>query len=200
MTGGEAVEDVAHEPGAAREGHELALEADQARARAPGTRAARGRCRRRHVGQLGAPAAERFHHRALVRLLDVHGERLVGLVHLAVHELGEHLRTRHGELIALAAHVLDQDRQVQLAAARDAQHVRLVGVLDAQRDVALQLAIQPLAQLAAGDELAFPAGERRGVHLEVHLQRRLVDAIGGRPSGCLAVADREPDVHRPRCR
>ena len=57
-----------------------------------------------------------------------------------------------------------------------AEHVRLVGVLDAQRDVALQLAVQALADLPAGDELAFAAGERRGVDLEIHRQRRLIDA------------------------
>jgi hypothetical protein len=39
----------------------------------------------------------------------------------------------------------------------------VVGFLDAQRDVALQFAVEPLADLAAGDELAFAAGQRRGV-------------------------------------
>ena len=49
---------------------------------------------------------------------------------------------------------------MQLAAPAHAHDVRLVRVVDAQRDVALQLAVQALAQLAAGDELAFAPGER----------------------------------------
>ena len=60
----------------------------------------------------------------------------------------------------------------------------VVGLLDAQRDVVLQLALEALADLAAGDELAFAAGERRVVHLEVHrsasARRR---CIGGSASG-----------------
>jgi hypothetical protein len=44
---------------------------------------------------------------------------------------------------------------VQFAAAVDLELVGIVGVLDAQRDVVQRLALQPLADLAAGDVLAF---------------------------------------------
>jgi hypothetical protein len=47
---------------------------------------------------------------------------------------------RHGQFVAFAAHVLEQDGQVQFAAARHAEHVGIGRVLDAQRDVALQFA------------------------------------------------------------
>ena len=187
------VEDVTHEAGAAGEGEELALEADQA-ARRHAVLEARAPQPEAHVGQVRAALAERLHHRALVRLLDIHGEGFVGLVHLAVHHPGQHLRARHGELIALAAHVLDEDGQVQLPAPGDPQYVRLVGVFHAQRHVALQLAVQPLAQLPAGDELALAPGERRGVDLEVHRQRRLIHADGRQPERMLRVADRHADV------
>ena len=63
---------------------------------------------------------------------------------------------------------------MQLAAPRYLEHVGVVGVLDAQRDVA-HVSHQALAQLAAGDELAFPPGERRGVDLEIHHEGGLVD-------------------------
>ena len=140
-------------------------------------------------------AAERFHDAALVGFLDVDGQRLEGLVHHAVDGLGEHAGSRHGQLVAFAAHVLDEDGQVQFAAAGDAEHVGVGGFFDAQRDVALQLAHQALADLAAGDELAFVAGERRGVHLEVHDQRRLVDRDRRQALGLVDVADRIADVH-----
>ncbi len=42
--------------------------------------------------------------------------------------------------IAFAAHVLEQDRQVQFAAAGDLEDAVFVGFLHTQRDVALQLA------------------------------------------------------------
>jgi hypothetical protein len=50
--------------------------------------------------------------------------------------------------------VLDQDRQMQFAAAADLEFVGIVGVFHAQRDVVLQLAGEAIAQLAAGQELA----------------------------------------------
>ena len=57
--------------------------------------------------------------------------------------------------------------------------------LHLQRDVALQLALEPVADLPAGDELAFAAGERRVVDAEVHRQRRLVDAAASAAApGC----------------
>ena len=52
------------------------------------------------------------------------------------------------ELVALAAHRLDQDRQVQLAASAHEEDVGAVGLLDAQRDVGLELAPEPRAKLA----------------------------------------------------
>jgi hypothetical protein len=45
------------------------------------------------------------------------------------------------QFVALAAHVLEQDRQVQLAAAGDLEDAVLVRLLDLQRHVALQFAV-----------------------------------------------------------
>ena len=127
--------------------------------------------------------------------VDVDGQRFERLVHHAVDGLGEHAGFAHGELVTFAAHVLDEDGEVQFAAARDAEHVGVGGFVDAQRDVALELAHQALADLAAGDELAFLAGERRGVHLEVHDERGLVDGDRRQRVGLVDVADRVADVH-----
>src|SRR5438876_7165906 len=113
-----ALEDVAHESVAAGERQELPLEADEPPCR-NAVLEARTAVADTHVGELAAARADRLHHRSLVLLLDVHRERLVGLVYPAVPDPGQHLRTRHGELVALAAHVLDENGQVQLAAARD---------------------------------------------------------------------------------
>ena len=73
--------------------------------------------------------------------------------------------------------------------------------------LALQLALEALADLAAGDVLAFAAGERRGVDLEVHRQRRLVDLeqrqrvrAARRRQSVVADADVLDAVDRARCR
>ena len=92
----------------------------------------------------------------------VHDQALDGLALLAVDRLVQHARGRDLELIALAAHGLDEDGQRHLAAARDVEGVRrALDLGHAQRDVLERLAVQPLAQLAGGDELAL-AARRRG--------------------------------------
>ena len=68
---------------------------------------------------------------------------------LAVDLLGDDLRPRHLQLEALAPHHLDQDRQLQLAAADDLHLLGRVGRLDADRDVAEQLLVEPLAAACA---------------------------------------------------
>ena len=94
---------------------------------------------------------------------------------MTLHHALEDLRLADRELEAFAAHVLDQDGQVQFAAAGDAEHIGVGGLLDAQRDVALQFAHQAIADLTAGHELALASGERRGVDLEGHRERRFGD-------------------------
>ena len=77
---------------------------------------------------------------AEVLLGDVDRHALDGLVHLAVDLLGDDLRLADGQLEALAAHLLDEDRQRELAAALDLPGVGTLGGQDAERDVADELA------------------------------------------------------------
>ena len=88
--------------------------------------------------------------------------RSIGSHFLPSIVLVQHARGRDLELIALAAHGLDEDGQAHLAAARDVEGVG--GALDLghpQGNVLERLAEQALAQLAGGDELAL-ACPRRG--------------------------------------
>ena len=55
-------------------------------------------------------------------------------------------------------------------------------VFDPERDVALELLVQPLTQLARRDELAVLAGERRVVDEEVHADGGLLDADALEPA------------------
>ena len=47
-----------------------------------------------------------------------------------------------------------------------------------QRDVVVEFAFQPVPQFAACQRLAFAPGERRIVHAEQHVERRLIDGQG----------------------
>src|SRR6266571_1733733 len=188
------VEHVAHDSRAAGHRQELALEADQPAGRdavfEPHAALAVGL----HVGELAAAPAELFHDHALVRLLDVDRQQLERLAALAVNFLVDDARPRHRELVAFAAHVLEQDREVQLAAPANDERVGIRGEFDAQGDVALDLALEPLAQLAASDEFSLAPGERRGVDEEIHRQRRLVHLERRQRLRMLQVAERHADA------
>src|SRR5690606_11529147 len=88
---------------------------------------------------------------------------------------GNDTRARDRELVPFAAHRLHEDPEVQLAPSRDLEGVRRVGLLDAERDVALELFHQPLTELTAGDVLPLPPGEGRGVDDEVDGDGRFLD-------------------------
>ncbi len=66
----------------------------------------------------------------------------------AVDFLGDDRGSRDLELVALAAHRLDEDREVELAAPADIEDVGGGSVLDPQRDIGEQLAFEPRAQLS----------------------------------------------------
>ena len=101
-----------------------------------------------HVGHLGAPRLQLLHHRAHVLLIDVHDQRFVWLHRLSADFLEDHLRTGERELESFAAHVLRENREMQLAAATHFEAIRLIGVLDAEGDVLAQLALQAIVEVA----------------------------------------------------
>ena len=86
-----------------------------------------------------------------------------GSMRLAVDDAGDDLGPADHQLVAFAAHHLDEDGELQLAAAEDLEAVRRAGLLDADGDVGEQFLVEALAQVARGDVLAFAAGEGRVV-------------------------------------
>ena len=80
--------------------------------------------------------------------------RSIGLVELAVDDPGDHLRLADGELEALPPHDLDEDRELQLAAALDLPGVRSLGRQHPDRDVADQLGVEPALHQPGGELLA----------------------------------------------
>ena len=108
---------------------------------------------------------------------------------LAVDDLGDDVGAGDLELEALAAHHLDQDRELQLAAAQHFHLLRRVGRLDLDRHVAEQLAIEPVLDLPRGHELPFAPRHRRGVDAEDHRHGRLVDRRRRHRQAMLDVGD-----------
>src|SRR5690606_27649618 len=189
-----ALEDVVEEPGAGRDRQVLRAEADQPARRNAVLEAHAAAAVRDHVHELAASLREPAHDRALMLLVEIARDELPRLVNLAVDAALDRRGTRHRELVALAPHRLDQHRQMQLAAARDAEPIRVVGLLDAQRDVVLGFLLEPGTNLAAREVLAFASGERRLVDLEGHRDRRLVDLERRQAVRMAARADRVRDA------
>ena len=171
-----AVEQRIHDGGALGVGQHFAAQADQA---------ARGH------QELQAHAAgaviDHLLHLALAaaQLLDHHADELFRAIdHQQLQRLGQVCRRLRlvrisglptASSIAFAPHHLDQDGELQFAAAHHLERVRTAGFFHADGNVGQQFLVQPVAQIARGDELAFAAGERRGVDGERHGDGRLVD-------------------------
>ena len=110
------VKHMAHQARAARQRHKFALETNQAargnvvfQAGAPVAIAF-------HIGELATAATEFFHHRALVFIGYVHGQILIRLAFLPVNLTEHHARLAHRQFKALAAHIFQQNGQMQFAA------------------------------------------------------------------------------------
>ena len=88
------------------------------------------------------------------------GHPLDGLVELPVDLARQHLRLAHGELVALAAHELDEDRELQLAAALHLPGVGPLRVAHAERDVADELRPEPRFDESGGDLVSVQPCQR----------------------------------------
>ena len=84
---------------------------------------------------------------------DVDHQEFIRLAGLAVDRPEDHLGLADGQLVTLAPHRLDQDGEVQQAAARDHERVAFLGRLDPEGDVGLELAVEPLLEVAGGQVL-----------------------------------------------
>ena len=100
-------------------------------------------------------------------------------MHLAVDFFLDHLRSGDTQFKTLAAHVLDQHGQMQLAATGHLELVGAVTRLHPQRHIVDQLPLQALLDVARGDVLALAAGEGGVVDLEGHADSGLVNRQGG---------------------
>ena len=128
-----------------------------------------------HVEHPGPATADQFGHGADEIFGAVDRQLFDRFLHFAIDEAGDDFRSRDLELVALTAHRFDQDRKVQLATTRNREDVRLLGRFDAQGEICFEFAVETLADLAGGLELAILAGQRRRIDPEGELEGRLFD-------------------------
>ncbi len=173
------LEQAVHDRRAAGVGHQLALVADKAASGRVEDEAQAVASRRLHLDHLGLALGHLLHDDARILLVDVDHDLLDRLQDLAGLVLRQnHAGARDRDLEALAAHGLDQDGELQFAPARDVERVLVVGLLDLQRDVALALLEQAVADHAARDLVALGARERRVVDDERHGDGGRIDRLG----------------------
>ena len=178
-----AIKDVAGQTGATGQVEKLVLKTNQTACRDAVFQAHTAPAIGLHVGQFGFALAKGLHHTALVAFFKVHGEHFNRFMAFTIDLFINHTGFGHGQFIALAAHVFQQNGQVQFATARHLVNPVFVGVLHAQGHVGLQLFVQTIAQLAAGHELAFTTCQRRVVDAKIHGQGGLVNFEHGQGCG-----------------
>ena len=195
-----AVEEVVEQAGTLRVGQKLAPVADQSAGGDLEFEPNAPRAVVDHLREHAPTYAQLLHDDAHVFLGHVDQHALVGLVEPAVDAAREHTRLAHRELVPLAAHLLDQDRQLQLATSVDEKCIGRVRLLDAQRQVVFGFLEEALAQVARGDVLAFASGKRAVVDAKLHRERGLVDVEGWQRMGIIGVGDRlaQPDALHAR--
>src|SRR5690554_2314753 len=169
-----AVRDRRRDARAAGLGEELGAEADEAARWHDELHADPARAVVGHGLHAALALREQLGDGAEILLGNVDRHVLHGLVNLAVHLPRDDLRLADRELETLAAHLLDEDRERELAAALHLPGVRSLRGEHAQRDVADELGVEPVLDLTRRDLVALAAFAR---------ERRSVDADGHRDRG-----------------
>ena len=89
------------------------------------------------------------------------------------------VRGRDLQLVAFTAHGLDQDGQVQLTTAHNAEGIGSGRILHLQSNVLQQFLLQTVTDLTAGNVLALTAGQRAVIDGEGHFHGGVVDLHEG---------------------
>ena len=104
-----------------------------------------------HVHHLALAQAHHLGDGAHELLWCIDGDAFERLVQLAVYSLGDDLRLANGELESLAPHLLDEDGQLQFAAALHLPHVGAVGVGHLDRHVSDEFLVETSLEKTSGE-------------------------------------------------
>ena len=146
-----------------------------------------------HVDHFRPLGSQLIHDRAHKFLGHIDSEKFQRLTFFPFNVLINNLRFAYRELIAFAPHRLDEDRQMELAAATDFKSVRAVGFTNPQADVRFFFFHQSVAQMPRSHILTFFARKRTVVDHEHHGQRRFVDIDGRQRFRIIRIRQRVAD-------
>ena len=93
----------------------------------------------------------------------------------AFDTLEDDFRTGNTDLVAFTAHILQEDRKMQLAAAGYLEGIGGIGLFNTQTDIDFQFLLKTFADVTGSDIFAALSLEGRCVDHEVHRHRRLFD-------------------------
>eukprot|EP00982_Pelagococcus_subviridis_P013557 31264-Pelagococcus_subviridis.AAC.3 len=190
-----SVEDSVQHRGAARRGEDRVAQAEEAARRDLVLHRRDALVVREEVEHLALAVAHQLDARAVVILANLDRRLLERLeLRALLVLLHDHLRRADAKLEPLAAHVFDENRDVKRAATADDEGVRGVSGLNLQREVPLELAVEPVLDVPRRHELALLARERRRVHAERHPHRGFLDGDRRKRLGA-ARHDRLADHH-----
>src|SRR5450759_338308 len=120
-------------------------------------------------------------------------EGLIRLEDLATLFLRDDLWHRDLKLIAFAAHLFDEDRQLELASSRNGEPVGQIAPLNSDGNIGAQLFLDTLTQLVRGHELALCTSKWTVVDHEHHRDCRRFDCQHVQFHRTLRVGDRVSD-------
>ena len=147
-----------------------------------------------HIDERAFALGSQLDNRTCIFVGTIDGHLLDRLALDTVDLLNDNLRLTDLQFVALAAHRLNQHREVQHTTTIDVEAIGIDALFDAQSEVLFELTIQTLLDVARGYILAVLAEEWRVVDREQHRHRRLVNSDRGQRLGVLIVANGVADL------
>src|ERR1035438_2692408 len=187
-----AVEERVHDGGAARVGEDFAAQADQAAGGHMEFQAHAAGAVVDHLDHLPLACAELLDDHAQEILRAIDDQVFHRLAQFVVDGARQDLGLAHRQFVAFAAHHLNQDGELQFAAAHHLEGV-VAQLLDADGNVGQQFLVEPLAQVARCHPLSLASGKGRGVDGERHGDGGLVDLDGRQRLRIFRAGDGLPD-------
>ena len=150
-------------------------------------------CRLFHIGKLRLAHTETFHDSPHVFLWNFDGQVLNRLTKLTIDGFVDDFRLANLQLVAFAAHLLDQDGKMKLTAPRNTEDISGFRVFNLHRNIRFHFFIQAVTKMTARDKLAFTAGKRARIDAKCHLKCRLIDVNRRKSFRLLGISDRVAD-------
>ena len=151
------VEHMVNEACPGSQGHEFCLETDESARRNDVVQTNPAVAIGHHVAKLALAFPECLHDATLALFLDIDRQLFIGFADFTVNLAENDFRTRDCKFVALATHVLEQDREVQFTTPGYPEFLRIRPFLDTQCNIMDQFPLESVLELTGSQVLAFLA-------------------------------------------